>query len=76
MSSLNSWVSPLFKDTLFFQIGQPTQKVWFFEGRCPLIFSQNLQKNNLPYLRSRSSDQWKISDWRYGVKTNVHAKFH
>jgi len=46
MSGLNSWLFPLFKDTLLFSIGPLVQKVWCFEVGHPL-FSRNFQKINL-----------------------------
>jgi len=36
MSDQNSWLFPLFKDALLFQIGPLVQKIWCFEvGRPP-----------------------------------------
>jgi len=60
MSDENSWLFPLFKDTLLFQIGPLVQKIWCFEVRCPSLFSRNFQKINPPYLGNWSSDHWKI----------------
>jgi len=41
MSDLNSWLSPLFKDTLLFQIAPLVQKIWGFEvGHSPSFFSK------------------------------------
>jgi len=38
MSDYNSWVFPLFNDTLLFQIGPLVQKIWCFEvGRPPYV---------------------------------------
>jgi len=31
ISDLNSWLFPLFKDTLLFQIGPLVQRIWGFE---------------------------------------------
>jgi len=56
MSDLNSWLFPLFKDTLLFQIGPLVQKIWCFEVGRPPLFSQIFQKINPPYVGNRSSD--------------------
>jgi len=62
MTDLNSWLFPLFKDPLLFQIGPLVQNIWRFEVGCPPLFSWNFQKINPPYLGNRSSDHWKIFD--------------
>jgi len=38
MSDLNTWLFPLFKDTLLFQIGPLVQKIWCFKLGAPLYF--------------------------------------
>ena len=72
MSDLNSFLFPLFKDTLLFQIGPLVQRIWGFEVGHPPLFSLNFQKINPPYLGNQSSDQLKILDLRFECQ-NQHV---
>ena len=45
MSDYNSWIFPLFKDTLLFQIGPLVQKIWCFEVGRPPYFLKILKKS-------------------------------
>ena len=71
-TDLNTWLFPLVKDTLLFQIGQLVQKIWCFDVGGPPLFSLNFQKINPPYLGNRSSDQQKTFVLRFGGQ-NQHA---
>ena len=63
-SDLNSWLFPLFKDTLFFQIGPLVQKIWGFDVGPPPLFSRNFQKIN-PYISE--TDHTIKQNFRFGV---------
>jgi len=69
MSDLNSWVSPLFKDNLFFQIEQLFKKIWLFEI------------SHHPFFMKFSKRSWNAINEKFqicGLKVNtyVYAKFH
>jgi len=67
LSDKNSWLFPFFKDTLLFQIGPLVQKIWCFAVGRPLYFLKIFKKlTSHMYLGNRSSDHWKILDWRFG----------
>ena len=72
MPNLNTWLFPLFKDALLFQIGPLVQKIWGFEVGRPPLFSLNFQKINPPYLGNQSSNWRKILDLRFGGQ-NQHV---
>jgi len=60
MSDLNSWVSPLFKDTCFFQIEPLVQEIWFWLWAPPL-FSQNFLETDHP-----TNEKFQIWGFRVG----------